>query len=270
LPRSWLRDRFESVDSYLLGNVFAFGESFEALSKISAGMNVRGDGGAIDVLDSVAMNWYGIRLSIGTDDFDDIESTCKYWKKGLLKRYRKRNKLTQDDADGIRGAFSGYRERYLMRLYSSTVIPEVQLKVLNPHTLEEGPQEFFEPDTWKSLSREIKEDLSSAVICLLVGEWTPAVMIALRAAEEAARKYYEFKTKTPLEKFKSWKWLVEELKRHNVTQSLLGHLDFVREKRNDAEHPGKRFLRDEAETTFMQVIGTLVDVYQEMKNTSKR
>jgi hypothetical protein len=249
--------------------VFDFGESFEALSRISAGMNVRGSEGVIGVLESVAMAWYGIRLSLGTDDFDDIEYTCTYWKKVLLKKYRRRNKLTEDDADSIRRAFSGYRERYLTRLFSATVIPEVRLKVLNPSTLEEGPQNFFERNIWKSLSRGIQEDLSSAVVCLLVGEWTPAVMISLRAAEEAVRKYYEFRTSTTLEEFKNWKWLVDELKGQNVSQSLLGHLDFVREKRNDAEHPGKRFSRDEAETTFIQVIGTLVDVYQEMKNKSK-
>lgn len=93
---------------------------------------------------------------------------------------------------------------------SLTIVPMTVLWVtLNSR----GPQEFFEPGVWKSFSRGIKEDLSSAVLCLLIGEWTPAVMIALRAAEEAVRKYYEFKTSTTLnvEKFKSWNDLSRQI-----------------------------------------------------------
>lgn len=258
-----------NIDSYLLGNAFAFGESFEALLRLSPKMDVKGHRGTIETLDALGRNWYSITLSLGTDDFDDIEEKCKSWSKYLFKKYRRRRHLTRDDADRIGRDFSGYRERYLLKLYSATVIIEAYLKVLNPSTLEYGPQKFFQPEVWNALSDGIKEDLSSAVVCLLVGEWTPSVMVGLRACEGAVREYYQFKTRRRLKKFKPWKALIDELlNRTDVSKTLLGHLDFIREKRNEAEHPGGNFTRDAAETTFIQVTRTVADVYDEMKDSS--
>ena len=72
-----------------------------------------------------------------------------------------------------------------------------------------------------------------------------------------------------LQKFKPWRNLIDELlNRRDVSKTLLGHLDFVREKCNEAEHLGKLFRRGEAEMTFVQVTRTLADVYREMSDST--
>jgi hypothetical protein len=260
-----------NFDSYLLGEVFAFGESFDALDRLSSGIEVKGYGGAADIIDDVGSHWYGLSLTLGTDDYDDLQDKCKSWSKYLHKKYKRRRHLTQEDSDRIKREFSGYRERYLLRLFSATVIPIASLKLLNMNTLEHGAQGLFQPEVWHSISRGIKEDLSSAVVCLVVGEWTPSVMIGLRACEQAVREYYEFKTGTRLNEFKGWKELLDELlMRSDISRALIGHLDLIREKRNDAEHPGVSFTRDSAERILIQVITTIDDVYREMKLPSSK
>jgi len=260
----WLRNKLEKINPYILVETFALGESFEALHRISAGMNVRGDGGLLETLNILADNWEAIRLTLGTDDFDYIEDKCERWSKLLRKKYKRRNRLIQDDAENIRRDFTGDREMYLLRLHSTTVIPIVERKMLDNGKLRDGPQEFFErKDTWDSLSREIKEDLASATICLLVGEWTPAVMVMLRAAEEAVSNYYKFKTNSSIRcRFND---MIDKLsKRIDANKALVGHLDFIRKRRNEAAHPGKRFSSYEAERTFIQVIDALIEMEKDM------
>ncbi len=60
---------------------------------------------------------------------------------------------------------------------------------------------------------------------------------------------------------KSWGDLLEELeKTGKLDRPLLGYLDYLRDKRNEAEHPDKRFAQEESERILLQIKGLLAEV----------
>ena len=62
-------------------------------------------------------------------------------------------------------------------------------------------------------------------------------MVSLRASEDAVRKYYEFKSREKAGAA-DWKAILDRLlRREDVNRTLIGHLDYVRTKRNEGEHP---------------------------------
>lgn len=96
-------------------------------------------------------------------------------------------------------------------------------------------------------------DLTDAFICIVHEIPTPAVMISFRAAENIVRKLYE--TITGKSGFKTtWNNINQEL-RTNATcpKPLIGLLDYIRNKRNEAEHPDIRYTQDESERILLQI-----------------
>ena len=63
----------------------------------------------------------------------------------------------------------------------------------------------------------------------------------------------------------TWGQMLDELlQRDDVNKTLVGHLNYIREKRNQAEHPEKIFDQSEAETTLLAVINATRDIYSEI------
>ncbi len=135
--------------------------------------------------------------------------------------------------------------------------------IIARESLELGLTQFL-GETLARISLVAKNDLENAVRCIYHGIPTAAAMVSLRASEDAVRKYFEFKTGEkggPAD----WKIILEELiKLDNVKRTLIGHLDYVREKRNEAEHPDKIFDQNEAENTFLTVTNLIKEIYREI------
>jgi hypothetical protein len=136
-------------------------------------------------------------------------------------------------------------------------------KVISRESLEIGASQFL-GNISNRISDVARNDLSNGVRCLYHGIHTAAAMVSLRASEDAVRRYYEFKTGQKVGSA-DWKFILDELlKRQDVRRSLVGHLDYVREKRNEAEHPDRIFDQDEAENTFLTVTNLIKEIYDEI------
>jgi len=136
-------------------------------------------------------------------------------------------------------------------------------RIIARESLEAGISQFLGEWTAK-ISDVARNDLENAIRCLYHGIPTAAAMVSLRASEDAVRRYYEFKTATQAGSAK-WKDILDELiKREDVRKTLVGHLDYVREKRNEAEHPDRIFDQDEAENTFLTVTNLIREIYKEI------
>jgi hypothetical protein len=136
--------------------------------------------------------------------------------------------------------------------------------IISKDSLEKGIENFIGYSLSAKLSKTAKSDLEDAIKCLYCGIPTPAAMISLRASEEAVRKYYEIKFGESAGKM-TWKEILDKLvSRSDVDKILLGHLDYIRTKRNEAEHPEKIFQQDEAENTFLTVINVIKEIYTRM------
>ena len=124
--------------------------------------------------------------------------------------------------------------------------------------------EFFS-NTWLSMSEIERNDFSESARCLLAQSWTAAAMIALRGLESILRKYYTYKTNNEVKR-RSMYTLIEELQDiAEISQTLLGYLNYLRGMRNTAEHPDRTFSQIGAETVFTQVAGAVREIYEEMK-----
>ncbi len=138
-------------------------------------------------------------------------------------------------------------------------------QIIGKDSLERGLPQFAGYDLSGKISEVAKSDLESALKCIYQGIATPAAMVSLRASEDAVRRYYEFKSGQPPGKM-TWKEILDKLvERADVNKTLMGHLNFIREKRNEAEHPSKIFSQIEAENTFLAVVNAVREIYSEMK-----
>src|SRR5260370_30678811 len=118
---------------------------------------------------------------------------------------------------------------------------------------EEAITKGFNPKYMETLDPLMRDDLADGASCILHLLPTPAAMILLRVAENVARKHSE-KLSGKTVKKGSWGQILDGLgKIEGVKKSTLGYLHYLRDKRNEAQHPDKRFSQEEAETIFIQV-----------------
>jgi hypothetical protein len=82
-------------------------------------------------------------------------------------------------------------------------------------------------------------------------------MILLRVAENLVRQYYT-KITSKDAKEAHWNEMLRELSEQlAVKKPLIGLLDYLRDKRNEAQHPDKRFGQSEAEQILLNVKAVL-------------
>jgi hypothetical protein len=116
---------------------------------------------------------------------------------------------------------------------------------------------IFPDEVALGLDKATLDDLNDGISALLHLLPTPAAMILFRVAENTFRSYYARVMKKDPGKA-GWAELLEEMERGNlVKKSILGYLQYLKDKRNEAEHPDKRFTQEEAERILLQVKGLL-------------
>ena len=120
--------------------------------------------------------------------------------------------------------------------------------------LAEGVSAFFDEEVRRRLPEIVVHDLQESITCLAYGASTAAVMISLRAVEGMLREVCA-RMGVDVSR-KNWYGLLESLKselegRGRRDVELLGYLDYLRNVRNQADHPDKVFTQREAEDTVM-------------------
>jgi len=241
-------------------DAFRLGAELENLYVWSTvGIRVKGKQGLLDNLKRVTEN---------IEDLDFmIETTQLHQWISRLTQYRGTKHVTEKDSIKFREIIQCWRVLIEKGLFDRPII-EVSARNLQPKDIATGPTSFVKPEIWRHLSRIAKSGLSDATKCLAAGAYTAAAMVCFRVTEDIVRRYFKFKTgkKPP----KSWKELLDILsKRQNIRHSLIGHLNYLRDRRNEAEHPERTFHQEEAERIFMTVIDLAHEIYSEIP-TQKR
>lgn len=123
-----------------------------------------------------------------------------------------------------------------------------------------GLNSFLNDDIIKSISDNSKKDLEDAIKCIILLLPTPSVMSSFRASEDIIRQYYDKKIQK-ISGYKSWKEIIDELlASKDIKEPLHGYLNYIRNERNSADHPGKVFAQQECEDAFMQVIRLIKEI----------
>lgn len=135
--------------------------------------------------------------------------------------------------------------------------------ILNYNRLLSEGIRYILGETAQTLPSIVSRDLNEAIKCLSYGAPTASVMIGLRAVEGMLKQVHCILTGDATKK--TWKQLLEgiqqDLRNRGVEESpLFGYLNYVRDVRNQADHPDRTFTLLEAEQLFMHAIHIIREV----------
>jgi ribosomal protein S17E len=219
-------------------------------------IHVKGENYLLDVL----KRWYPFLEYLAKNYYPDLSKVAdsmRGWIEYLDKKYAEKleffgrpfyveikdaEKLSKDSEEWINVIINEYAKR------GPILIREETIEQILPENLLSGLDEIT------------KKDLNDALTCILHLLPTPAAMISLRAAENLVRRYYA-KITGSIAMGKSWGEILNELEQSKkVKPSILGYLRYLKEKRNEAEHPDKRFTQEESERIFLHIKGLLEEL----------
>ena len=129
-------------------------------------------------------------------------------------------------------------------------------------------QKLFPKAIVDEVDQESKEDIQDGIWCVVFSLPTPAAMALFRAAERELRKYVSKVGDTPATSWYDNVKKLENLEKSKITnKSIRKEFDWLKEKRNEAEHPDKRYTQDEAEGILHHLSGLLKDIYSKNEQT---
>ena len=106
---------------------------------------------------------------------------------------------------------------------------------------------------------ESRDDIQDGIWCAIYSLPTPAAMILFRVAERELRGYVKKITGKPAN---GWTDNVKKLKESEIAdRSITKEFDWLKEKRNEAEHPDKRYAQEEAEEILHRISGLMKAIY---------
>jgi len=139
----------------------------------------------------------------------------------------------------------------------------ILLELDNPGTaiLSKDSLEAIFPDKLlDELDEATRNDLADGVEAILNLLPTPAAMILFRVGENIVRGLYRDILGSDPSGL-GWGEMLQPLEEsRKLRKPLLGYLDYLRDKRNEAEHPDKRFTQEESERILLQVTGLITEV----------
>jgi hypothetical protein len=156
-------------------------------------------------------------------------------------------------------------------------IPAAETGVMEVEELLESPDSLFSQPVWNWLDERPESDIREACKSIVVGSPTASVMLSLRAAEHYLREWHEDKTGNSLEA--AWGRVLGQLMdeyledssenkslQHQLSElpPVLSNLYYLKEKRNEVNHPQKSPTDAEARRTLMLSVGTISEIYDEL------
>jgi hypothetical protein len=222
---------------------------------------VKGEGYIIDNLISLKSDLQ--KFNICKEIWNEIDDTIKL----LDRKYSDIQSLDLSDDVEFTKKIDMWDKAIEKEIINRITFEAPRGSLLDYQKLNQGLKEFFPKNIWENMSKIAKSDLQDASKSLLTASWTPAVMISLRAAEDAIRNYYKFKTHNDIV-HKNMGEIIRELQNlPNSDKALMGYLDYIKETRNMAEHPDKIFNQREAEIALHQTIDLFHIIYEEITKT---
>lgn len=224
--------------------------------------------------DKIGIEGYLQRLQrntqiLGIDDKALAMFIGKWQRK--LPGYSQGTSLSLQDSNVMRADLAGLWDHLVADfLKEKAVILEIEYPKFNPKRLRAGVKELMAQDIAWKCPQIVVEDLNDGIKCLLMGLWTPSVMICLRAVEGVLRDF--FKSQTGNEPvlmngyFLNWSKMLTELKDKWASTELMVNLEFLKDIRNEAEHPGKRFDQRVAEKALDKAIEAIEIMLQHVES----
>lgn len=125
---------------------------------------------------------------------------------------------------------------------------------------EDSIEKLFPDDLISKCGANDFKDILDGASCIEYNLPTPGSMILFRAAESESRKYYT--RVTSREPPDRWAELINDLRKDaRVSKSIVNYMDYIRDKRNEIDHPGKRYSQEESEAVLQHLSSMLKEMY---------
>lgn len=187
-------------------------------------------------------------------------------------------RISPDQAEDLKKQVTSWIHLFSRDLSNETRIPAVASGILDIDILVESPNELFNQEVWEWLDTRPREDIIEACRSVAVGCATASVMLSLRAVEHCLREWYEQENES-LEA--AWGRVLDQLmeeyaeedKRNDTVLTQLSDLPpvlttlyYLKEKRNEVNHPEESPSSREARRTLLIVSSTITEIYEVMRN----
>lgn len=186
---------------------------------------------------------------------EEIGEQAEDWRNYLSTEYGTRNalglskSLDNEHKSELRGKVAGWWAKFEQHV-SDEVYTVNSASDIPSKKLFSGSSEFLDVPVSNELEAEI-HDFDEACIGVLIGSYTSAEFLSLRATEGVLRRWFEVTTSEDLE-YTSWYSAIESATSGEGSNRRkdLKLLDYLRDRRNEVAHPDRRSDRRDAETTL--------------------
>lgn len=201
-------------------------------------------------------------------DFESrIETEVEQARDSIYRRMYNGEELDEDEQEELVKLVQKWQQEIRTDLDVETRIPIKNEGFFDVEKAIEHPEKLFDPEIWESMPGRTKKDIRESCRSLGVNCPTGSVFLSLRAVEDRLRFWYEEETGNQI-KQEAWGKVLDKLEEHYAGNKdkpeVLSNLRFLKEKRNQVSHPDHSPTRSEAETTLIQVKGTITEIYDEV------
>lgn len=188
-------------------------------------------------------------------DVEDIGKEAEHWRNYLSTEYGTKNalgiskSLDNEHKSELRGKVNAWWAKFEQHV-SDEVYTVNSASDIPSDKLFSGSSSFLNVPVSDELETEI-HDFDDACIEVLIGSYTSAEFLSLRATEGVLRRWFEVTTSEDLE-YESWYTAIESAtsREDSNRRKDLKLLDYLRDRRNEVAHPDRRSDRRDAETTL--------------------
>ena len=209
-------------------------------------------------LTALAVFLYPLREFSNIHSFEEIGAEATIWYDSLMSSSE--SYVSSQTVEALKGARTRWHTLAQERLEGLYLITPVT--VLQPKTLMQGIQGFLSKQEMATLVAIESWDLTEACACILVGSPTAAERMALRAVESLLRRWYERTTGKQIAR-QTWGMVLDMLVKEypeNTRPKEIVLLGYLKERRNELDHPERVSSQSDAETTLMNVFRLIRDL----------
>lgn len=189
--------------------------------------------------------------------------------------------INSDQAEQLKKQVTSWIHLLARDLGEEKRIPASESGILDIDTLTERPSELFHQEVWEWLDERPRQDIKEACRSVAVDCATASVMLSLRAVEHCLRKWYEQENES-LDA--AWGMVLDQLmeeyaednKKNDTVLTQLSDLPpvlttlyYLKEKRNEVNHPEESPTPREARRTLLIISSTITEIYEVLREEDK-
>ena len=175
--------------------------------------------------------------------------------------------LSTDDYRSLHESAERWQSIVRTEINNLSFITIEEQGLLDKEEAMENPEKlFYKTTVWEQLPSQTKSDLSEACRTLALNCSTSAVFLSLRAVEERLQEWYNEETGNDIgtRTFGQVLSEIDDQYTESDRPTILSHLNYLKDRRNQIAHPERSPQQQEAESTLVMVRETITHIHAQI------